>query len=93
MVADRLHAVPETALGLGNVLDEREELDEADEGGYSDGDAGENDGVVENGDHVAGEGLGSVESHHEGAIGGVKEAHAGWDGKLESREWKGWAYR
>lgn len=78
VLADGIDGVPEAAFRLGHVLDEGKDLDDADEGGHKDGDACEDDGVVQNGDDVAGEGLGRVESHHEGAVGRVNEAHSGY---------------
>ncbi|POR32806.1 Uncharacterized protein TPAR_06978, partial [Tolypocladium paradoxum] len=77
VVANGGHAVPETALGLCHFLHQRQDLDDANKGGDEDGDGGEDDGVVEDGNDVAGEGLGCVEGHHQGAVGGIEETHAG----------------
>jgi hypothetical protein len=53
MITNCLNTVPEATLWLSNILDERQELYETDKGGDEDGDAGEDDGVVKDGYHVA----------------------------------------
>ena len=76
VIARDLDAVPERSGRLGDVEDQGEELEEADDDGDEDGDDGEDDRVVEDGDLVFGCGGGGVESHHQGAVDGVEEAHA-----------------
>ncbi|KAG6000311.1 hypothetical protein E4U21_005619 [Claviceps maximensis] len=68
MVAHGGDAIPQGSLGVGDVLDEREQLDDADEGGDEDCDGAEDDLVVQEGDGVAGEGSGGVEGEHGGAV-------------------------
>lgn len=77
IITESSETIPEGALRLGDVLDEGEQLDDADEGGDEDGDGGQDDGVVEDGDGVAREGLVGVQGHHQGAVGRVEHAHAG----------------
>lgn len=77
VVCDDVDKVPEGPGGLSDGGDESEDLDEGDEGGDDDRDAGEDCGVVEHRNGVAREGGGGVERGHQGAVGGVKERHAG----------------
>ncbi|CAH0017618.1 unnamed protein product [Clonostachys rhizophaga] len=77
IVADSLNAIPERALWLCNVLDKGQDLDGTDECRHKDGDGGEDNGVVQDGDCVAGKSFRCVEGEHEGSIGGVEETHAG----------------
>lgn len=74
-VANGFHAIPQTPLEATDILDQGEKLDDANKSRNEDGDAREDDRVIQNGNVVAGESLGGVEGHHEGAVGRVEHAH------------------
>ncbi|EAQ91515.1 hypothetical protein CHGG_03450 [Chaetomium globosum CBS 148.51] len=76
VVSNRADAFPEAPVRFGDVVNQGQDLDDADEGRDEDGDAGEDNGVVEDGHHVPGECLGRVQRHHERAVGGVQQTHA-----------------
>lgn len=53
VLARRTHAVPELALWLRRVEDQREQLQDADHDGHDDGQGGQDDGVVQECDGIA----------------------------------------
>ncbi|OAA79022.1 hypothetical protein LEL_02508 [Akanthomyces lecanii RCEF 1005] len=53
IVANHGYNIPEAPLGIRDVLDERKNLDDADESSHKNGDASQNNGLVQNGNNIA----------------------------------------
>lgn len=78
MITNRRNAVPKAAFGICNVLNERQNLDDANKGGHEDRDSRQDNGVIQDGHCISRKDLGCVQGHHQGAISGVEKTHSGY---------------
>ena len=78
MFPDNGDAVPKSAGGLSNVGDQSQELYSTNHDGDDDGDDGQDNRIVKDGNRILSQQRARIQRHHQRTVQGVEEGHSGY---------------